>query len=391
MAATKKLTKAQELAALVNGALTPKGGQPVVKMASDPYLKVTRLKTNVLPFDLLLDGGIPRGRMIEVFGDYSTLKSYVGLKAIAQCQSEGGVAALIDTEGAFDPDWATTLGVNVDDLIIWPDRSNMDVVHTGEQAMDVAQTTIMGKADLLVIDSIATLAPKDVMSKRLHGESIQPARLAALMSEALRRLTTVNGKTAIMFINQTRINVGVTFGSNEALPGGKAMPYYASYRIRLKKTGKITVPTKTWDGEKMIDAKQVTGQKFVAMLEKSKLSAPHTEHHFVWDVKAGVVDEASFLIGQGLEHGYVEQNGNTWAIPGTEYKAVGKDKFKALLKSEPAAFASLKARVMREEVPVSKPKGGGTRRATPTSAKTASGGERTASPGRKRVVRSRQA
>lgn len=350
MAVTKKLSKAQELAAMVNAALTPKGGQPLVKMASDPYLKVTRLATNVLPFDLLLDGGIPRGRMIEVFGDYSTLKSFVGLKAIAQCQSEGGVAALIDTEGAFDPDWATQLGVNVDDLIIWPDRKNMDIVHTGEQAMDVAQTTIMGKVDLLVIDSIATLAPKDVMSKRLHGESIQPARLAALMSEALRRLTTVNGKTAIMFINQTRINVGVTFGSNEALPGGKAMPYYASYRIRLKKTGKITEPAKVWDGEKMTDTKKVTGQKFVAMLEKSKLSAPHTEHHFVWDVKNNSLDEASFLIGQGLEHGYIEQKGNTWAIPGTLYKAVGKDKFKALLKSERSAFDGLRAKVMGYEV-----------------------------------------
>jgi recombination protein RecA len=317
-------------------------------MASDPYLKVTYLKTNVLPFDLLLKGGLPRGRFTEVFGDYSTLKSFVGLKAIAQCQSEGGVAALIDTEGAFDPDWAEALGVKIDDLIIWPER-NDDEVHTGEEAIDVAQTLIMGKADLLVFDSIAATAPKDVMSKRMAGENIQPARLAALMSEACRRLTTVNGKTAVMWINQTRINVGVTFGSNEALPGGKAMPFYASYRIRLKKTGKLTTPKKVWDGSAWLDTKQTVGQKFVAMLEKSKLSNPHTEMHFVWDFKEAAIDEVGFLVAQGMEHGFVETKGNTWAIPGTPYKAVGRDKFLTMVKQTPAAQAALHKKVMERE------------------------------------------
>jgi recombination protein RecA len=349
------MSKAQELAAMVNAALGTKTKPAnVVKMASDPYLKVTYLKTNVLPFDLLLKGGIPRGRMIEVFGDYSTLKTFVGLKAIAQCQSEGGTAALIDTEGAFDPDWATSLGVNVDDLIIWPER-NDDEVHTGEEAIDVAQTLIMGKLDLLVFDSIAATAPKDVMSKRMAGENIQPARLAALMSEALRRLTTVNGKTAIMFINQTRINVGVTFGSNEALPGGKAMPFYASYRIRLKKTGKVTQAKKVWDGTAWIDTKQTIGQKFVAMLEKSKLSSPHTEMHFVWDFNDAAIDETGFLVAQGMEHGFVETKGNTWAIPGTPYKAVGRDKFLTMEKQTPDAQAALQKKVMEREQPSASP------------------------------------
>lgn len=347
----KTLSKAQELAALVNAALgTKTKPASIVRMASDPSLQVTYLPTGVLPFDVLLGGGVPKGRMIEVFGDFSTLKSYVALRAIAEAQRRGETAALIDTEGAFDPKWAASLGVDVDDLIIWPDRADGEI-HTGEEAFDVAQTLIMGKVGILVFDSIAAAAPKDVMSKRLSGESIQPARLAALMSEGLRRLTTVNSSAAIYFINQTRINVGVTFGSNEALPGGKAMGYYASQRIRLKKTGKVTRPRKVWDGTAYVDTKEVTGQKFVAMLEKSKLSSPHREQHFVWDHTIPGVDEVGFLVAQGLEYGEVEQKGNTWQVSGTPYKAVGRENFLTMVRTTPKASESLRDAVLAQVMP----------------------------------------
>ncbi len=349
------LSKAQELAALVNGALGTKTKPAnVVRMASDPSLQVKYLPTGVLPFDVLLGGGVPKGRMIEVFGDYSTLKSYVGLCAIAKAQALGEVGALIDPEGAFDPAWATSLGVNVDDLIIWPDRNDGEI-HTAEEAFDVSQTLVMGKADILVFDSIAAAAPKDVMSKRLHGETIQPARLAAVMSEGLRRITTVNSTTAVYFINQTRVNVGVTFGSNEALPGGKAMGYYASQRIRLKKTGKVTRPQKIWDGTNFIDAKEVIGQKYSATLEKSKLSAPHREQHFVWDLQTASIDEVGYMVAQGLEHGLVNQKGNTWTLPGTAYKAVGRDNFLTLVRDNPKARTALREAVVAVVMPSASP------------------------------------
>ncbi len=360
--------KAQELMKAVNAAFsTSQKKVQLVRMASDPSLKVSYLPTNVLPFDILLQGGLPRGRFVEVFGDYSTLKSYVGLKAIASAQAEGGTAALIDTEGAFDPKWAKELGVNVDDLIIWPDRSD-GLVHTGEEAIDIAQALIMGGLDVLVFDSIAATAPKDVMSKRLEGENIQPARLAALMSEACRRLTTVNGRTSLFWINQTRVNVGVTFGSNEALPGGKAMPYYASYRIRLKKTGKVTRDVKTWDGTAWVNTKEQMAQKFVAMVEKSKLSRPHRELHFVWDFTIPGIDEVGFLVAQGLEHGKVEQKGSSWSIPGTKHKAVGREKFLTLLRDNEDAQKVLRDAVYSVVLPDhkrgTKPKPSGSRGAS---------------------------
>lgn len=309
------MTTPSELAAMVNEAV----GSDAVRLASDPTFVVEYLPTTVLPIDILLQGGLPLGRFTEVFGDWSTAKSYIGLKAIASAQSRGMTAAVIDTEHAFDPSWASSLGVKVSDLLVQHPEN-------GELAIDTAEALVRGGVDLIVFDSVAATLPQDEQTKRMFKERIQPARLAALMSAAMRRLTAANSKTAILWINQTRVNVGITFGSPEAIPGGKALPYYSSYRVSIRKTGKVTRSVKVHDGDKYVDAKEQTGQKFKATVEKSKLNRPNREVWFDFDLTTGAVDETRFLVAQGLELGIVVTKGQTWTYK--DYSKRGKDAFR---------------------------------------------------------------
>lgn len=329
----KMPSRAQDLLAEINAAL--KGN--VVKMGSDLGLKVEYLPTSVLPIDILLQGGIPRGRFVEFYGDYSTLKSYVGLKAIATTQASGGICALIDTEHSYDPAWSATLGVDTENLII-------QQPETGELAMDTAEALIRGNIDLIVFDSIAATLPQTERNKRLHDESVQPARQAQLMSLAMRKLTAANSKTAMVWINQTRLNVGVTFGNPESLPGGRAMPYYASYRINMKKVGKITRDVQSWDGEKMVPAKEQVGQKFKAIVEKSKLSKPFRDVYFTWDYETGEVDEIGFMIALGLESGLITQKGAAWTFDGQNYR--GRENFKTAVVNDPAIVQRMRELVL---------------------------------------------
>jgi len=305
---------------------------------SDKRFITTYTSTGVLPFDILWHGGIPRGRFIEIYGDWSTLKSYIALMSIASFQRSGKVAALIDTEHSFDSDWARSCGVDLDDLILLQPLS-------GEIAMDHAETLIRGNCDLIVFDSVAAMTPQAEQSKRLAGENVQPARIAQLMSAALRRLMTANTDCSMIWVNQLRVNVGVTFGSNEALPGGKALPYYSSFRTSIRKVGKLTEPIKVHDGEKFVDAKKQVGQKFKAELVKSKLSRPFQEEFFTWDLRTGSLDLVGYLIAKGIEQGLVTQKGNTWSY--ANHKAVGREKFKALIASDADLALSLENEIRK--------------------------------------------
>lgn len=300
------MATAEELKKMINAQF----GAGTIMSGSDPALRVEYLPTGVLPFDLLLQGGLPFGRFVEIFGDYSTLKSYVGLCAIASCQKRGGVAALIDTEHAFDPEWASSLGVDLDALLYRQPEN-------GEKAMDLAEVLIRGKVDLIVFDSIAATLPRAEQETQLGGDkNIQPARLASLMSLACRKLTAANTRTAMLWINQTRVNVGVMFGSNEAVPGGKAMGFYSSMRVAFRKAGQETEDKLIFvtDGgkptKKTVKAK--VGQRIRATLEKSKLNAPHTETMFVFDFVAGQVDTWSYLVNIAVEHGIIGVERGYW-------------------------------------------------------------------------------
>ena len=332
------MTNAQELAKEINKAL----GAGTVKLGNDPSLQVRRLPTGIMPIDVLLDGGIPSGRFTELFGAYSTLKSYIALSCIAQTQANGGVCALIDTEHAYDIEWAKSIGVDTDELIY-------QTPETGEEAVDVTEVLIRNDVDLIVWDSVAATLPQAESTKRMAKESVQPARLAALMSLAMRKLTSANKQTAVLFINQTRLSVGVVFGDPEVVPGGRALPFYASYRVALRKAGKEKEQEEVFIGGKTTKVNKVTGHKIRATLEKSKLSAPSRDVLFMFDLESGTVDEVGYLLSLGLEKGLIKHEGRSWWLHSeSDQKIVGAEKFTGYLRENPKIVQSLKKELLAQ-------------------------------------------
>lgn len=330
---TPAIKRAREVMQSVNAAMRAN----VLTLANDPHYDINRTSSGLLPADILWDGGLAAGRFFVLVGDFSTLKSYIGLCCIAQVQKAGGTAALIDTEHAFDRKWATAIGVDVDSLIMVP-RPHL---QSGEQAIDYAEQLIRQGVDLIVFDSVAAALPQSERNKRLHDENVQPARLAQLMSLAMRKLTAANDHTAVLWINQLRINLGITFGSPDVATGGRALPYYASTIMEIKKLGKVTRNIKTHDGDKEVDAKELVAQKYKATITKSKLSRPWRDILFDWSLETNSIDLTKFLVAQGLEHGLVIKKGNSWNVKGSTKKTVGREKFMAYLDGHPTELVAL--------------------------------------------------
>jgi recombination protein RecA len=326
------LTKAEKIRRDINKAL----GAEVLTTASDKRFLTRTLSTGVLPIDVLLDGGLPRNRCTEIFGPFSTLKSFVGLSAIATTQRAGGVCALVDTEHSYDEPWAKAIGVDTKALLMPPKE-----VETGEEAIDVTEAMIRSGVDLVVWDSVAATLPQAERSKRLHKENVQPARLAALMSTGLRKLTSANRDTAILWINQTRISVGVMFGDPEKAAGGTALPFYATHRIALRKAGSERRDVEGFKDDGTQQKHKETYQFRVrATLEKSKLTRPHKEVMFTFDLDTGTIDEVGYLIQIGLGNGLIKKAAATWAMDGK--KTVGKEAFRTWLETSPEMMNQLR-------------------------------------------------
>lgn len=303
-----------ELVAQINSAF----GEGTMLLGSD-VAPMTHWPTNVLPVDAVLDGGLPVGRFTEIYGDYSTLKSYVAYKALGSVQSRGGSVALIDTEHAFDKDWAGSLGVDTKNLLV-------QRPPTGEDAIGVMEALVRGGFDLIVWDSIAASQPKQYAEKK-PGEDLQPGGQARMMSAGLRRINSANKTSAILAINQTRVNVGMTYGSTrDSMPGGKAMPFYASYRLRFGKAGQVSEDGNIWTGEKLETAKIKVKQKIKVTMEKWKLNAPVREVWLDFDLRQGAVDEVGWMIGWAIEQGYVQMAGGGSYTMG-DISIRGRDKF----------------------------------------------------------------
>ena len=335
------MTSAAELVKQANALF----GAGTVKLGSDSYYKTSFLPTGVFPVDHLLGGGIPRGRFTEFYGNFSTLKSLVALNCIAQTQKIGGTCVLIDTEHSFDPEWAESVGVDVNELILQqPDN--------GEEAIDLTEAFIRAGVDLVVWDSVAATLPKAEQEKK-STEPVQPARLAALMSAGLRKLNTANkNHTAILCINQVREKVGIVFGSNESVPGGRALPFYASHRICMRKSGVEKRKVKVHNGEKYEDTTEYIGQRIRATLEKSKLTAPHREASFLYDFATAAVDEVMYIVGQGLEAGHIESTGQSWEISGSGNSIRGRENFINWLREQTEELETLKTALMSQTLPL---------------------------------------
>ncbi len=291
------------------------GKGAIMRMGEGAKLNVEIIPTGIISLDKALGvGGLPRGRVIEIFGPEASGKTTLTLSIIAQGQSEAGVAAFIDAEHAFDPSYAKLIGVKLEDLLI----SQPD---TGEQALEIVEALVRSNAvDLVVIDSVAALVPKAEIEGQM-GES-QIALQARLMSQALRKLTAAisKSKTCVVFINQIREKIGVMFGSPEVTPGGRALKFYSSVRIDLRRIATIS----TSEG--------IMGNRVRAKIVKNKVAPPFKEAIFEILYNEGV-SKSGALIDAAIEGGIIKKAGS-WFSYKDKNLAQGKEQLRKLVKEE---------------------------------------------------------
>jgi len=284
------------------------------------------VSTGSLGLDIALGiGGLPRGRVVEIYGPESSGKTTLTLQVIAEMQKLGGTAAFIDAEHALDPQYAQKLGVNVSELLI----SQPD---TGEQALEICDMLVRsGSVDIVVIDSVAALTPKAEIEGEM-GDQL-PGLQARLMSQALRKLTgnIKRTNTLVIFINQIRMKIGVMFGNPETTTGGNALKFYASVRLDIRRTGAIK------DGE------EVVGNETRVKVVKNKVAPPFKEAHFDILYGQGISREGE-IIELGVEHKIVEKSGAWYSYNGDRI-GQGKDNTRNWLKENPAIAKDVEARV----------------------------------------------
>jgi len=287
--------------------------------ASGALLPIATIPTGALELDYALGvGGIPRGRVVEIFGPESSGKTTLALHIIAEAQKRGGAAAFVDAEHALDANYAKMLGVNIDDLLI----SQPD---TGEQGLEITEVLVRsGAVDVVVIDSVAALVPRAEIDGEM-GDSL-PGLQARLMSQALRKLTAAISKsrTSVVFINQLREKIGIMFGNPETTTGGRALKFYASVRLDIRRISAIK------DGE------EVVGSRVKVKVVKNKVAPPFREAEF--DIMYGEgISRLGSLIDLGVAHKVVEKSG-AWYAYGTERIGQGRENAKRFLQ-ENAAMA----------------------------------------------------
>lgn len=305
------------------------GKGAIMRMGGNAVLDIDSIPTGIFSLDKALGvGGLPRGRVIEIYGPESSGKTTLTLSIIAQSQCEGGTAAFIDAEHAFNPGYSKLIGVNLDDLLI----SQPD---TGEQALEIVETLVRSNAiDLVVIDSVAALVPRAEIEGQM-GDS-QIALQARLMSQALRKLTAAISKsnTCVVFINQIREKIGVMFGSPEVTPGGRALKFYSSVRIDLRRIATIT----SSDGP--------IGIKVRSKIVKNKVAPPFKEAIFEIMYNEGV-SKSGALIDAALEAGVLKKSGS-WLSYKEKNLAQGREQLRNLLRNDESLRKEM-AEALKEE------------------------------------------
>ncbi|PIQ72552.1 recombinase RecA [Candidatus Roizmanbacteria bacterium CG_4_10_14_0_2_um_filter_36_35] len=287
------------------------GRGSIMRFGQGPVVPVEVISTGIMPLNVALGvGGIPRGRIAEIFGPEAAGKTTVCLSIIAEAQKAGGTAAFIDAEHGLDPEWAKKLGVKLDDLLV----SQPD---TGEQALEITETLIRsGGIDLVVIDSVAALVPKSEIEGEM-GDS-QMGLQARLMSQALRKLTGIvsKSKTTVIFTNQIRLKIGIMFGNPETTPGGLALKFYTSIRLDVRKI------------ETLKKNNQVYGVRIRIKVVKNKVAPPFKDAEVV--VTADGIDREECLVDAALNAGLITRSGSFFKI-GEKLLGQGKEEVKQVI------------------------------------------------------------
>ncbi|MFZ5676147.1 MAG: recombinase RecA [Pseudomonadota bacterium] len=298
------------------------GKGSIMKLGASQSLDIAAISTGSLGLDIALGiGGLPKGRVIEIYGPESSGKTTLALQTVAEAQKKGGICAFVDAEHALDPVYARKLGVNVDDLLI----SQPD---TGEQALEIADTLVRsGAIEVLVIDSVAALTPRAELEGEM-GDSL-PGLQARLMSQALRKLTASISKSncMVVFINQIRMKIGVMFGSPETTTGGNALKFYASVRLDIRRIGAIK------------EREEVVGNQTRVKVVKNKVAPPFKQVEF--DIMYGEgISKTGELIDLGVTAGIVEKSGSWYSYNG-ERIGQGRENAKTFLKQNPDVAAAI--------------------------------------------------
>jgi recombination protein RecA len=324
---TSSMDKTKALDAALSQIERNFGKGSIMKLGkNNKSMDVETVSTGSLGLDIALGiGGLPRGRVVEIYGPESSGKTTLALHCVAEAQKKGGICAFIDAEHALDPIYARKLGCNVDDLLIsQPDH--------GEQALEIADTLVRSNAiDVLVIDSVAALVPR----AELEGEmgDVQPGSQARLMSQALRKLTASisRSNTMVIFINQIRMKIGVMYGSPETTTGGNALKFYASVRLDIRRIGAIK------------ERDEVVGNQTRVKVVKNKLAPPFKQVEF--DIMYGEgVSKTGELVDLGVKAGVVEKSGS-WFSYDSQRIGQGRENAKAFLKANPDVAAKIEQQV----------------------------------------------
>ncbi len=344
MANDKKAKKEKELAHIDSGDFPEKqkaaeaamsqirqmyGEGAIMKFGDVKNANVDAVTTGCLSLDLALGvGGVPRGRVIEIYGPESSGKTTLAQHIIAETQKQGGIAAFIDAEHALDPEYAKKIGVNIDEMLI----SQPD---TGEQALEILETLVRSNAvDVVVVDSVAALVPK----KEIEGDmgDLQMGSQARLMSQALRKLTGIiaKSKTIVIFINQLRMKIGVMFGNPETTTGGTALKFYASVRVDIRKIAQIK------QGEKML------GNRVKCKIVKNKVAAPFKSCEFDIMYNEGI-SLAGDTLDTGVEVGTITKSGNSYSF-GEVKLGVGRENAKTFLRQDKELMNKIKSQVLSD-------------------------------------------
>lgn len=292
------------------------GDEAIMKLGEKPKVGVEAISTGSIGLDEALGiGGLPRGRIIEIFGPESSGKTTLALHVVAEAQKKGGICAYIDAEHAMDPEYAKKLGVKIDELLI----SQPD---TGEQGLEITESLVRsGNLDVVVIDSVAALTPKDEIEGDMGAHHV--GKQARLMSQALRKLTAIvaRSKTIVIFINQIRMQIGVMFGNPETTPGGKALKFYASVRLDIRRIAQIK------KGE------EVVGGRVRVKVVKNKVAAPFRETEFDLLYGEGISKQGEIL-ALGEKYNIIQKSGASYSF-GEIKMGRGYDATRTFLKENP--------------------------------------------------------